>query len=186
MIKKVEVLANIAVIIISVVLCTVLAKNYLFSARVQNAVEAKPGSNSPFAITPPRSSIQPGTKISLPGIDWGKSNRTLLLALSTNCHYCTESSPFYQQLQQQRPSDLRLVAVLPQTVELSRLYLNSLGVAIGDVVQSPLGSVGVSGTPTLILLDSGGVVRDSWVGKLSEAEATKVISRINESVTQSQ
>jgi hypothetical protein len=105
-----------------------------------------------------------------------------LVALSTNCHYCTESAPFYQKLQQQKPGDLRLVAVLPQTVEQSRVYLNKLGVVIGDVVQSPLGAVGVSGTPSLILIDQGGAVRDSWVGKLSEAEATKVISQINEPI----
>ena len=51
-----------------------------------------------------------------------------------------------------------------------------------DVVQSPLGIVGVSGTPTLILIDRDGTVRDSWVGKLSEAQATKVINQINERI----
>ncbi|MFN2576679.1 MAG: hypothetical protein ABR607_03205 [Pyrinomonadaceae bacterium] len=49
-------------------------------------------------------------------------------------------------------------------------------------MQSPLGSVGVSGTPTVILIDNGGAVRDSWVGKLSEADTGKVLARITESI----
>ena len=44
MIKKLEILTNVAVIVTSVVLCSVLAKNYLFSASKQSIVAeaAKP------------------------------------------------------------------------------------------------------------------------------------------------
>jgi thiol-disulfide isomerase/thioredoxin len=116
----------------------------------------------------------------LPGIDWSKSTRTVVLALSTTCHFCSESGPFYQKLQQQKPNSVRLVAVLPQPVEDSRNYLSKLGVSGADVVQSSLASVGVSGTPTLLLIDNQGSVTDSWVGKLSESEAARVIAQLRE------
>lgn len=181
MIKKLEVLANIAVIITSVVLCTVLAKRYLFSPTKQTATQTIEQTRPPSPNTQQRPSIQPGTKISLPGIDWSKSTRTVVLALSTTCHFCSESAPFYQKLQQQKPNGVRLVAVFPQSVENSRNYLNKLGVSVSDVVQSSLSSVGVSGTPTLLLINNEGSVTDSWVGKLSDSEAARVSARIGKS-----
>jgi len=179
-IKKLEILANICVVITSVVLCSVLIKKYVLpSTKPEVSVEA-------FQLRPSASgasrepSIQAGTKITLPGIDWSKSTQTMVLALSSTCHFCSESGPFYQKLQQHKPNSVRLIAVLPQPVEDSRNYLNKLGVSGADVVQSSLAAVGVSGTPTLLLIDNQGSVTDSWVGKLSDSEAAKVIAQIHE------
>jgi thiol-disulfide isomerase/thioredoxin len=179
-IKKIEVLANVAIVITSVILCSVLVRKYFVSATKQDApVEAV--ASKPEALSASRRpSIQAGTKISLPGIDWSKSTRTVVLALSTTCHFCSESAPFYQKLQQQKPNGVRLVAVFAQPVEASRDYLNKLGVSVSDVVQSSLGSVGVSGTPTLLLVDNEGSVTGSWVGKLSESEAAIVIAQVQQ------
>jgi hypothetical protein len=177
-IKKLEVLANIAVVVTSVVLCSVLVRKYFFSTTKQQAPVETVQPESPAPSASRRPSIQAGTKISLPGFDWSKSTRTVVLALSTTCHFCSESAPFYQKLQRQKPDDVRVVAVLPQPIEDSRNYLNKLGVRVTDVVQSSLSSVGVSGTPTLLLVDNEGSVTGSWVGKLSESEAARVLAQI--------
>jgi hypothetical protein len=179
-IKKIEILANVAVVITSVVLCSVLVKKYFFSAVKQEALVEAVQSESPASSALRRQSIQVGTKISLPGIDWSKSTRTVVLALSTTCHFCSGSAPFYQKLQQQKQNGVSLVAVFPQPVEDSRNYLNKLGVSVSDVVQSSLASVGVSGTPTLLLIDNQGSVTDSWVGKLPDDEQEKIIAQIRE------
>lgn len=181
MIKKLEGLANIAVIVTAIVVCTVLAKKYLLPAKQANTSAAATAAD-PFAPPVPRRSFQPGTKISLPGINWSKSDRTLVMILSTTCHFCTESAPFYQKLQQEKPNNVQLVAVLPQAVEESRAYIRKLGLAIEEIVQSPLGAVGASGTPTLILINKDGSIRDSWAGKLPEDEAAKVIRQITEAL----
>ncbi len=181
MIKKVEVLANIAVIFTSILLCSVLVKKHFFSHKQTVTATAPP----PRSTSAPKSeALQPGTKISLPGIDWSQNNRTLVLALSTTCHFCSESARFYQKLQAQKPNDLRLVALFPQSVKESRTYLDKLGLNIADVVQSPLGSVRVSGTPTLLLLDKTGAVIDSWTGKLSDDRAAAVINRLSNETSQ--
>lgn len=177
-IKKLEVLANIAVVVTSAVLCSVLVKKYFFSSTKQAPVEAVQ-SKSPAPSASRRPSIQAGTKISLPGIDWNKSTRTVVLALSTTCHFCSESAPFYQELQQQKRDDVRLVALFPQPVEESHAYLNRLGIGINDILQSPLSSVGASGTPTLLLIDNRGAVVDSWVGKLTDVAAEQVRARVS-------
>jgi thiol-disulfide isomerase/thioredoxin len=162
----------------------VLAKTYLFSAPQKDVAAETTAPRSPAPTSPQRQLIQVGKKIALPGIDWSKSARTVVLALSTGCHFCSESAPFYQKLQQQNPSNVRLVAVLPQSVEEGRNYLTKLGVSLNEVVQAPLASVSVSGTPTLLLINHDGVVTDSWVGKLSDGEAAKVMSRIKENMVQ--
>lgn len=182
MIRKLEVLANVAVIITSVILCSVLVRKYFFSATKQEPPVEAVASKLPSSTPSQRRPIQAGTKISLAGIDWSRANRTVVLALSTGCHFCSESAAFYQRLQREKPSDVRLIAVLPQPIENSKGYLDKLGVTVSEIVQAPLSSVGVSGTPTLLLIDSDGTVRESWRGKLSDEEATNVIVRVNGSV----
>jgi hypothetical protein len=177
-IKKVEVLVNIAILITSGFVCTLLAKKYFLpSSAEQTFVAETPQSNSLSVSEPRKQGIQVGTKISLPGIDWS-SKRTVLLVLSTKRRFCTESAPFYRNLQQKKAKDVAIIAVFPQPVADSTDYLNEIGVSASRVVQAGLASVGVSGTPTLLLIDGDGIIRDSWVGKLSEGETEKVLTRI--------
>lgn len=75
---------------------------------------------------------------------------------------------------------MRLVALFPQPLQDSRTYLDKLGIKVDDVVQSPLSFAGVSGTPTLLLIDNQGAVIDSWVGKLSEGAAEEVRLQVRE------
>lgn len=164
--KKIEVLANIAIIIIALLLAGVLVKNYLL-----------PRASVASRTDRPATAIKPGSKINLPGEDWAMNGRTLLLGLSNTCHFCSESAPFYQRLTQKR-GGIRLVAVLPQTTDEGRKYLQGLGVAVDDVRQVTFDSLGINGTPTLILVNNAGIVTDVWQGKLMADEELKVLSRL--------
>src|SRR5579871_5260049 len=95
-----------------------------------------------------------GTTVSLPGTDWKAARGTLVLALSTGCHFCTESAGFYQKLLPfARSQGIQVIAALPQSTDEGQAYLGHLGVAGPTVVQTPLETVEVSGTPTLLLLN---------------------------------
>jgi len=119
---------------------------------------------------PGESPIKAGTKLSISDTQFATSGQTLILAISSTCHFCSESAPFYKKLAQKR-GNIRLVAVLPQPVADGQKYLSKLGVSVDEVRQLPLDKIGVQGTPTLILLDASGIVRNSWVGFLPpEAE----------------
>jgi hypothetical protein len=168
MLKKIELLANISIVIIALLLGTVLVKRYM-SEAVQ-----------PAAAVPSAKKIQPGTKLQLPDIDWGRSEETLVLVLSDSCHFCTESAGFYRRLAQEKAESghPRLIALLPQDVSRGQAYLRKIGVAVDEVRQSALSAVGVSGTPTLIVVDGAGVVKDSWVGKLPPDGETEVLNRL--------
>ena len=83
-----------------------------------------------------------------------------------------------------RDARTQIVAVFPQSVDEAKDYLKGLGVSVDEVRQSPLSSIGVEGTPTLILLDNRGTVADFWVGKLNGSHEQKVMDRLHQSVAQ--
>src|SRR5690349_12890900 len=91
--KKVETVANISIIIVAVVATAVLVKNHLFKPRLAPPVArpAAPGPSVPAT----------GSQLSISGVDWAASDRTLLVVVSTGCHFCSESAPFYQRLTQE-------------------------------------------------------------------------------------
>lgn len=164
--KKIEVLANVAIIAVALMIGGVLAYRYLspkFSSKPSSA-----------------SQIQPGTKIPLPNMNWSASDRTLLLVLQKGCHFCSESASFYQALVSKTAGrkNIRLVALLPQKVDEGRQYLKDLGVEVPDVQQTFPGAIGVSGTPTLILVDGSGSVTKSWVGRLSPQGEAEVFAQL--------
>lgn len=165
--KKIEITANIAIIAVAIMVGGVLVQKYVLSPKPQ------PLPSQPLP------SVPIGTKLSLPDIDWAKNNRTLVLALQTGCHFCTESGPFYQRLVAEASNrNIPLIAVLPQSAEEGRKYLSDLNVAIKDVRRATLNSVGVRGTPTLLLVNSKGEVADGWIGKLQPDKESTVLKSL--------
>jgi hypothetical protein len=166
--KKTELLANIAIIVVALLLGVVLVKRYLL-----------PGNEpAPTRNLDPR--IPVGTKATLTGVDWAKNGQTLLLVLSRDCRYCTESAPFYQRLTRETAgrANVHLIALFPQEVEEAKKYLDNLGVSINEIRQAAPGSTGAGGTPTLILVDANGIVKNSWVGKLSAPEESEILNQL--------
>jgi len=165
--KKLEVLANIAIILVAILITVVLVKSYILPSSTNTVAENE---------------VRAGTHVPLPGVDWSASSQTLLLALSQNCHFCSESAPFYQRLAHERAQrgSLRLIAVLPQPVVDGQKYLSDLGLSVDDVRQVPLSSLGVVGTPTLILVNKVGVATEVWRGKLPGDAESQVLAKLKE------
>jgi Redoxin len=183
--QQIEIVSHIAIIIVAILISVVLVKTYLIPNKTDdkiNAALANSGAGGPQT----RNAAAPellGKKISLPDTNFEKNGQTLVLALSTGCHFCTESASFYKELVQKRAKqgNIHLIAVLPQPVDASRKYLNDLGVTVDDVKQLTPSSIGVRGTPTLLLVNKEGVVTESWIGKLSPPKETEVLSRLQTS-----
>lgn len=159
--SKLAQVANLATILVSVLLSVVLVKVFLLP---------QPG--------PTRNLMQPQVGMSLtkalPGVDWARNKRTLVLALSTQCHYCSESAPFFQRIQKE--TGLKMLGVLPQAVDESRKYLDGEGVHLDDVKQATLSTIGVAGTPTMLLVDGKGAVAQVWQGKLQPDQQAGVLA----------
>ena len=156
--------ANIATIVVSLLLSVVLIKVFLL-----------PQPRPPIGG---QQLVGLNMKQSLPGVDWAKNKRTLVLALSTQCHYCTESAPFFQRIQKEAAKNVKMLAVLPQAVEDSRKYLEGEGVHVDEVKQAQLSTIWVTGTPTLLLVDGNGKVADAWQGKLQPEQEAAVLAAL--------
>ena len=165
MYKRIELLANVAIILVALLIGGVFVKKYFFDTRSQQPVK-----------------ITAGTKVPLQDIDWTKNGQTLLLVLQKGCHFCAESAPFYQGLtrEMETSKSTKLIAVLPQEVNESQQYLADLKVPISEVKKINPNFLGVSGTPTLILVNNAGEVIDSWTGKLSPDKEIEVLKKLKQ------
>jgi hypothetical protein len=121
-----------------------------------------------------------GSSLTLANLDWSQADQTLIMAMSTSCHYCSDSGGFYRRLADlvaTRPA-IRLLAVLPEPVEESQRYLDQLGVKVAAIRRVPLSNLSVSATPTLILADKSGLVNAVWVGRLSPTQEQEVVESL--------
>jgi thiol-disulfide isomerase/thioredoxin len=185
--RIVEIATNLSIIAVALVGATVLVKNYLLRPATPVASAVRPadsGANGPHdgsrTDRPNPTGPAAGTQIALPGVSWNDSDETVVLALSNKCHFCTESAPFYQKLTRELADqkNVRVLAVFPQEVNEGKKYLDGLNVPITNVAQATLDSLGVRGTPTLVIVDKNGTVKQSWVGRLTAERETEVLSRI--------
>jgi thioredoxin-related protein len=165
--KKLEALSHIVFLGVGILMCVVLTRVYILPPRVV----AHPPLPSQAAM------VGTNLKTQLPAVDFNHNGQTLVLAISTQCHFCKESSPFYQRLEKEAGKDIKMVAVLPQPVSEAESYLKAEGVRVDQVQQlHQFGTIGVQGTPTMMLVDKNGVVTQVWAGKLQPDQQEQVLA----------
>jgi thioredoxin-related protein len=162
--QRIELAANVLIIIVAVLLGGMIAQKYLFSTPDGSSARVKP---------------TVGKTLSLSDVNFSEKPRTVLLALQTTCRYCNESADFYKRLvEETKGRNIKLVAVFPTKVEDSARHLTELGVTGFEVKQSPISALDASGTPTLIITNDKGEVTNFWVGKLPAEKETEVINQL--------
>jgi rhodanese-related sulfurtransferase len=124
--------------------------------------------------------IGPSARISIKGLDWSKSEQTLLLVMQEDCKYCAKSSRFYREIIEglSGRNDVRVVAVFPESVSDSENYLSQLGLSINDRKEVSLLSLGIKEVPTLVLVNNNGVVNNVWIGQLPPKKEAEVITAL--------
>jgi hypothetical protein len=160
-----DVAANVAILGVCILIGVIGVKKFLL--------------NDPHAAHMPRK----GSRLELPGMDWGRSDRTLMLALSTQCHFCDDSSGFYRRLSREAAAaGVPIVAVFPQSADEARTYWmnHSLPLAVVEFVQVPEDRLPISGTPTVVLLDRKGVVLRAWTGKQPASGEAEIIHAVQQ------
>jgi hypothetical protein len=119
-----------------------------------------------------------GSYINLPGVPPSQEHDSLLLAISTSCHFCQESLPFYRELSAKTQGKLDLIAVLPQPLAESQTFLQKGALSVTRVVSTNLNQFGVLGTPTILLVDTHGRVQEEWLGFQDDKARQQVLARI--------
>jgi len=119
-----------------------------------------------------------GTTVSLPGAQLPRGRDSLLLVVSTQCHFCRESLPFYRELAAKSRGRLNLIAVLPQSQNEARKFLSDAGVQVDQVITATPGALGVRGTPTVLLVDGSGKVQHAWIGRLDDSGQKNLLAMV--------
>ena len=167
--NKVEVAANVIVILLAVVIGSAFLMDRF----------ASPG--------PAPNEVKVGDQ--LPGLhayDWKAHDRALVLALRSGCHFCEASMPFYRKLaklEQSNQIGVHLIAVFPDDPAVVRQVVETQQLTIEVVAAFELGQVKVQGTPTLMLVDEQGRVSKVWMGELAATEEAEVIAAISKPPT---
>lgn len=156
LVKHLDRIANIAVIVAVVVFLALVVRGDFAWHRIPQTAQA-----------PSQNLI--GTTVSLPGVQFPKDRSSLLLVVSTQCHFCKDSLPFYKDLTAKSHGRLNVVAVLPQPQAEAQKFLQDAGVEANQVVTATPDTLGVRGTPTVLLVDSSGKVKHEWVGRLDQS-----------------
>jgi hypothetical protein len=117
-----------------------------------------------------------------PGSPRGKS-ATVVLVVSSNCHFCSESMPFYRKLagvNSASAHEMEMIAIDPENPAEGREYLSGNGVPVAAIISKPLRAMGFMATPTLVLLDKLGRVTHAWVGELNAHGQKEVLQQLAE------
>jgi thioredoxin-related protein len=163
--KKIETFANVAIILVAIVLCVVLVKKFVLTADAP--------------AQPERKMPEVGKKVALPDANFAAKDKTLIMALKKDCRFCTESSEFYRKVTALAgEKNVQVIAVFPHSTADGQEYLKQINVAVEDKRQADFAALNVSGTPTLILTDKNGDIQKVWLGKLSPEKETEVINSL--------
>lgn len=101
-------------------------------------------------------------------VNYAASEKTVVLFVASTCKYCTQSMPFYAELAKSRAGlRTQLVAVGFEPESTITQYLDGHRVPTDGVVSTMSRAYKFAATPTLLVLDSKGVVINQWVGALN-------------------
>lgn len=123
--------------------------------------------------------LKPGSSFSLAVSDSVGDEPTLVMALQSGCPYCEASMSFYRDILRSNTSKVfHVVALFPQAPTegqaFMRRYLGQDADRLEDVRHVNFDSLGITGTPTLIIMNSGGRIESSWTGQLSPKQENDV------------
>lgn len=167
--KVIEVITNISILIVCGLICWTLITHKTFNLRTI------------FAGGGEEVHLEGRSLPALPGYRWADHQKTLVLAIREGCHFCANSLPFYKRLADLEKSNTlhaHVLAVMPNDQNSAAKELQSGGVVVDGVFNQPLSSIQVSGTPTLLLLDTNGRVAKAWVGQLTPQGEKKLITAV--------
>lgn len=161
-----ETVTNIAIIVLCIIASTVLVRNFFFAPK-----------------PPPRpGEAKVGDKIeAVKAVLPAGSQKTLVVAISPTCGYCTQSMPFYKKLMEERDrkgSPVKIVGVVPapQAKAPEEEHMDAAGLKFDNLADVDFGAIKAPATPTLLLVDAAGTVEKIWVGKLDEKGEKQVLA----------
>jgi hypothetical protein len=165
--KKLEVVANIAIITLVVLLAVSLFRQHIYRAKAnESGTELSQG----------KSVLAPA------GYRWEQHSRTLLMALRYGCVHCERNMELYREIESKfgkGSAETQLLAIFPDDAFVAQHDIDEHGLhGLPFLANVDFDKLHVLGTPTLLLVDSRGTILRSWIGELSKQKQDEVLQVI--------
>jgi hypothetical protein len=116
----------------------------------------------------------------LKNVDYSASDKTLAIVVRHDCHFCTDSLPFYGRLiaeRNARSERVQIVVVAPEEDRASQQFLGA-NVRPDTFSVWERGRLKIQGTPSVMLVDRSGRLIRLWEGRLTEKAERELISAV--------
>lgn len=171
--KTLSRLINIGILATCMVLAYLLFRNYYLKPVAPLPTQRASGSEEVI-----------GKRLTLSNVDWARANQTVVIAVKSDCAFCRDSIPFYERLSRvlASRSDVQTIVLLPDEDKGLEESANHLGFNFKEVrnvsFPSTLGTLGVTGVPSLLIVDKNGTVSQAWQGLLSQSSELQVLKTL--------
>lgn len=112
-----------------------------------------------------------GNHLLVPGLNLPKnSSLALVVAISSDCHFCNESLPLYREVDRRRKAGrapVGLFFISREPVERLRAFVEGAQISPDGIVSVDFRAIGIALTPTLAVVDSTGMVKRAFYGMLT-------------------
>lgn len=124
--------------------------------------------------------IRPGERLNL-SLPWDAAERHVVIALQTHCATCDASAPFLREVcaaaRGNRGTALWILGREP--VPAIRTWLRIHGITASEVLDGgDAPNLGITSSPTILVVRGDGVVTDVAVGQLTRADQAQLLGRI--------
>lgn len=106
----------------------------------------------------------------------------VVLVLSENCKFCIDSLPFYRAIadaHKQRDRGYELIAAFPTNVDSGLEFLARHKVTVDSAMTLSQIGAKVQATPTILIADRLGLIRNAWIGHMSDKDQSSVMKAIS-------
>ena len=150
---NIELAVNIIIAVAVVVIAGVIVKRHMFA----------PPTNAEKMQQTKKQLLE--TRIAVPNVNWEHNGKSLVFFFIKDCAYCTSSAPFYRQvIGEAARRDVKWLALLPNSIEDGKQYIQSLNLPIENVQSASLASYNIPGTPSVLFVDRHGIIKGAWLG----------------------
>jgi rhodanese-related sulfurtransferase len=121
-----------------------------------------------------------GKLLGVHGQDISRHAYTLIVVTSPGCQFCANSAPFHRRvLAAARNARFPLLVAVPKSSSTDK-FLEEKGLQGAPRVGWHDLTRRFKGTPSIVLVDSGGVIRSVWLGQLQKEKELEVLSAIRD------
>lgn len=127
--------------------------------------------------------VRTGMRLALPEVRWPAARDTVVLFVSPSCWACVASIDLFVDLSRRVFANphVRLVALGQEPKPTTGLWLEGHQIGVDQVLHlDDPGSLGLYGTPTILVLDGEGVVEVALSGLLQPSQIERIYQHIDD------